>query len=802
MNNILKTDNIPLLDNVVHYLKRLATECIIKNPYQSELKESLDSRKNYDLYKMCYIGTARYTFFDYDYEDLIQTSVSPTDMYDILEDKMKANSKIQDELLEVKKKEIIENYVETNDYYRMLNGQPDVNDLDEILVSEEYLTDDDLVAINPYIPIHLMTIQQQDFLNSVGITDIYIQKYPNKKYLKFLGSKKIDIFTARNTAPFGMLYMPIDGIPVEVYSRWQEKYNINRVFTIKTIYDHEAFIDENDHYDDFIAMFIVIQTMVDIISELPDFIIKRDIFDLGMIRLILKSYDVDYFSNIPLNYQQAIVRNINKLVEFKSTSQSIVNICSLFGCDNIEVFKYYLFKTRKLDDDGNFIFNENELDNYQFKFIKCPIDGNIDDYIHDKGKYLIYDDVTLGDKWWDGGLDHEKVEKAIMEQEFNYLQSKYYSVDCVFSMTEILFKLVYFYNMFFDDVFSEELLRVRLFNISNRFSFKLVDVFCYLFGLGYVYYGLEDTITFDQSKILYVKGFDFDVDMDQLNEWVYERTQHLKDLKILGVDKFKTFEEGERILTFKQLSDIFLNNKDIYEHVVHEMLTADNKRIYDLYKKMFDSMMINELSSKFFEKKNGEVASSFTDFLKDRDSILYESLIGIKQLENPEDRQQMASTMIDDVIYVLEHQYLTDKAFEKIYKCFPTADADSIIVYIKEMVDFFKSYKMQLDQINIIYLLDDKYENWCGAIDDVLLTIKLGPTACNSDKDFLKTRIETALKDKNEVDDKVYILLNYFKNKIFLEKGSPDEKLKKNIDKQILEDAISWDYLKINQTYN
>lgn len=795
-NKIIRTDNIPLLDNVVHYLKIMATECVLKNQTLADSKETIESRKNFDIYKMCKLNTVRYSYFDYTLDDLMNTNVPKSKMYDILVDKFNADDNIREELLKNKKESIINNYIELNDYYRMLNGEPDINDTDNIYIDSIYLTDDDFIVIDPNIPVHLMTQSQQDFLYSIGVLDIYIEMYPKKKYLKFLGSRKIDPFTARMTREFGMLYMPTDGIPMEVHTRWKEKFNMNRAFTVKTIYDKEAFIDENYHYDNFIAMFIIIQTMVDIISELPDFIIKRDIFDLGMIRLILQCYDVDYFPDIPLNYQKAIVRNINKLIEFKSTTTSIVNICSLFGCDNIEVFKYYLFKERKLDDQGKFIFNEDEKDNYKFKFIKCPIDGNIDDYIHDQSKYLSYNNVTFGDKYWDGGLLHKYVEDSIKEHSFNYLQSKYLSIDCIFSMTEILFQLVYFYNMLFDDVFSEDLLRVRIFNISNRYSFKLVDVFCFLFALGYTYYGLEDDLLFDESKILYVKGFNFKLSMSELGEYINKKHYTLEEL---GVEDFVTFEPTDRILTFSQLSSIFINNKKIYNHVVHEMLHASNKRIYDIYKYLYDAMMTSELTSTFFTKSDGSVAKTFTDFLEDRDSNLYNALMEIKSLDEYADRQQAASTMINDVIYVLEHQYLTDEAFSKIYRCFPTADANSIITYIKELINFFKSYKVQIDQINIIYLLDDQYENWCGAIDDVILKIYLEPTANGESADDFKPNIYLNPQQKYDVNEDLSMKVSWSREHAFesIQNLKDDSFYNTKINKTLLDEHSCWDSLDI-----
>lgn len=799
-DKMIKTDNIPLLDNVIYYLKRLATESIVKNSYNADKNETLESRKNYDEYKMCLTGSVRYEYFNYVYEDLAKTDCPVNDMFEILKDKDKAPEVIKRQLLENKKKEIIDNYDDLNNYYRMLHGMPDLEDEDIIFIDTQYLDEDDYITVFPQIPVHKMTDAQQEFLNSIGVIDIYKELYPDKKYLNYLGNKKIDYFTARNSPMFSLLYTPTDGIPMEVYTRWKEKFSRNRVFITKTIYDPEAFIEENSHYNDFIAMFIVLETMTDIIAELPDFIIKRDIFDLGMIRLVLQCYNVDYFPDIPLSYQQAIVRNINKLIEFKATGTGIVNICSLFGFDNIEVFKYYLFKERKTDEDGNFTFAEKDIDNYKFKFIKCPMDDNIDDYIHDRNMVENYDEVTIGDKWWDGGMDHKTVANMIKEREFNYLQSKYYSIEVVMSMTEKLFQLVYFYNMIFDDVFTEDLLRVRLFNLSNRYSFKLVDVFAYLFGLAYAYYGLEDELIFDTSKILYIKGFNFSVDMSELATWLFEEVQGAWELDHYGADKFSRFNKSDRIMSYHQLSDVYLNNVSIYKHVVHKLRTCNNKREYDVYKQLYDAMMIEELTSDFFVKSDGEVAKTISDYLRDKSPILYDSLYDIKKLDD-EDRVQTAGSMIDDVIYVLEKTYLTDKAYEKIYGAFPTRDADSILKYLKEVIEFFKSYKMTLDKINIVYLLDDEYENWCQAIDDVLLQIHLTPVSCVQDKDNLKAHIETMYKEKILPEEELYMYITYWEGLGILDDYTIDELMSKLVYLKYLEDCKPYESLKIN-TYS
>ena len=247
-----------------------------------------------------------------------------------------------------------------------------------------------------------------------------------------------------------------------------------------------------------------------------------------------------------------------------------------------------------------------------------------------------------------------------------------------------------------------------------------------------------------------------------------------------------------------------MNNKKIYNHVIHQLTHANNKRMYDIYKDIYDALMIEELTTDFFQDPEGNVYYSFTEYLKDKDTILYQTLIDIKNMSEDE-RLQAASTMIDDVIYILDHKYLTDAAYEKIYRCFPTSDANSIIFYIKELIDFFKSYKMQLDELNIVYLLDDKYENWVGAIDDVIQKITMIPSDCGDgeDKDKLIQHFKKVISDIKDdlTQEQLYMVIEYWEGKGIFDEAFPIEELLNCITLTQIEGHIIWEDLKINKTY-
>lgn len=715
----IKTDAIPLVNELVYYLKKLCLHSVIKDEDRALSCETLESIKASDLYIACMEQRADFYFFDYNYKDLLNVGIPDYLILDYLKDKSKIPYKYREELIKRKSESYIKNYIELNNYYRMLNGLPEVGDNEFIYITDDILPEELSGTYNSEIPIHKLSDNQNDLLYSFGVIDILKTRYPKAKYLDYLGSNRIDIYNARCAARFKLLRMDRD-VPKEVSSRFVDKYEQNRVYTLKVVYN-EAFKLGSDYYNNFIAIFILLQTMIDILAEMPDFIIKRDLFDIQMIKLFFEYHGVDFFSEIPMIYQKRMVRNLNKLLKYKSTTKNIVDICSLFGFENIEVFKYYLLKERQVDKFGEFIYNYDENGNeditkdFDLKFLKVPIHGNPDDYIHNKRNYNDYDDIVSGDAYWNGELDHEYIKNAIMEKEFNYIQSKYLSVDTIYSMEELTFQLVYFYNMLFDDVILENLLKIPIPPINSVAMFRFTDVICYLFSLSYLAMGLEDDLHINTEEIMEIKGFNFDADMSALASYIKSKGYTMEDL---GIADFQI--PKKEVISYQQLMYIFTKNKEIHDHVVHEMVTANNKNIYDIYKKIYDSLMINNLSLEFFRKSDGTIATSYMDFLKDRDLILYQSLMKIRTIDSDEVRISTINEQVDQIVYIIE-TYLESEEFDFLFSRFPGVSAEAVKRYLYLVVNFYKSYKINIHSINTIYKFDDALDNKIIIIDKVLL---------------------------------------------------------------------------------
>lgn len=707
---MIYSDN-PYMDVLVYNTKVLAQGVVIKNQTEADKYETLDTIKASDIYLACVEGRSYFDIFIPYPEWAIDMCTSIAD--EGLRERCKVNNELvpeyaRPELTRIMTNWTLNNYNETNEYYRKLTGLPPTNETHFLYITPEDLPEDVYIS-DLSIPVHLMDEYSIDVLEEFGVLDKLRKEYPKYDYLNYLGYRKIPIYKARKATAFELLYLP--GCEVEEIRRqYIERYEANTDFILKTVYS-EAFKWKSDYYDNFIGILITIQTMVDIISNVQINILKKEIFDSRTLRYLFESYGIPYYSEIPMKYQVAMIKNIHTLLKYKSTNRNIVDICSLFGYDNIQIFKYYLLKDRTINEED---ITGYDKEAFELKFIKVPLTESVDNYTRDPTNYLPYDNVTEEDEFWDGDKPHSEVEKAIAEKEFTLVRTKYLSVDSLCDLTEITFNICYFFNFIFDKVKLEELLTCYVPYIRQGKSFRMTDLFVFLTIINFYYMDVEDTIMDTQGKILYIKGFNFTADLAELAQYIADN--HMSD-ELAHLAGFTVPETS--ILTYKQMLNIFVGNKNVYDHIIEQLRKAPTMRIYKIYKHLYDSLMILQYTNEYFKKPDGTVAKTYTEYIKYRDPTLYSELIKLKNISDLEHRRTQIVNMIDHVIYALDECFNNDDILKFIYRYFPSHGEELIQRYILKVINFFKSYKTQMLNITIVYKIDDKWENMMRAIDNI-----------------------------------------------------------------------------------
>ena len=797
LDNKVFTDN-PLLDEIIYNIRQLATGTVLKDKDKADNAETLESMQNGDILVAISKGMVRFEYFHYDEDFLRQVpGISDANIERYANDNNLIPKKLRPTILSMATQQFLDNYVEINNYYRMLHGDPnydetgvweglwiDVNSIEEGVISSSistYYIDTPGTNYRPFSELessYVETLYDNGTIDSIINNADQLSAWGLTKddvlYLNHLGARSIDYYDARVADRFELLYCP-ESDAEEVRARYKSLLEANRLYTTYTVYS-EAYKFQSDYYDNFMMIMIVIQTMIDMIVELPEYIIRRDVFDARTCQYIFESNGVRYFPDIPLRYQISLVKNLNKLIKFKSTDKCIVDIVSIFGVNNIKVFKYYILRSRDVtntdivqyenkdkvveDEEGKEIVPDND-ENYTLKFVKVPILEQVDDYIRTPNNIYDYDSIIDGDNYWIGDKDYNTVESSIKDLDFTLLRSKYYSVEAVIDLTERNFTLVYFMNILLYNHIDKSKLQVSLPNISTKKKFELVDVILTLYSLSYIYYGVEDTIMDSQQKIAQILGFNMEADLQAIADYLYENHGRLS-LEDLHVDGFQ-IPPDDQIISFNQLQEIYMTNKEIFQHVREMMINPPNKRIYDAYKYIYQSLFIMRCNMEYYTLPNGQMASTYREFLRYKDPVLYSFLQDeIASIKNAEARQTACVNAIQAITTYLEDYIDQDIVdLDDVFAGLPSISLDFIKQYVQEVIDFFKSFKIFTHSSSILYLFNDKFENMVLIIDDLRLWYLLDKGEYVKIEEWIKNmKLDMSKEEKYELMDKIYLSID------------------------------------------
>ena len=790
------TDN-PYVDEMVYYTKLMGIDTVLKMQDIADKNEDLESLKRAELYISCIENTVTFNMFDsYTETALISGGVTdPTTLTKSLLNKNNIPISKRDSVLKAMKAEYIENYEELNTYYRMLHGLPAIGVKDYV---EDWIAPDG-ISIDLSKPIHEMTQAEVTILDKYGVLDKMINEDPvNREYMRHLGKKSIDYYTARRANRFDALYIPTINSE-SIQKMYKDRLDANKFYVLRTIYS-EAYKYDSDYYDNFIAILIVIITMVDIISRVQEFIARKEIFDIRSVQYIFKSYGVPFFENIPLKYQIAMVKNLHTLLKYKSTSKCMVDICSLFGFSNIKIFKYYILRDRKIDlSTGEYLerFNEDgteDIDSeYELKFLKLPLEDDVDEYVGKGTNYIDYDEITEMDPKWDGGLDHDQVKSDILKNEFNINRTKYISIDTINEIAKMSAQQSYFFNFLYDNVEMEDMVKVRIPYIDPSAEFKLADIFTLLTSLSYQYNGIKDTIMDTQSKVLYVNGFNFKADLATLAEEISPKIVNgiLIDAgsTIHAREQLSNFEvPTSPIPSFNEMMNIFINNMKVRDELIKGMQEADNLKVYKVYEKLYNALMTVELTMDHFKNpetgdfyRDADGDATYSEYLKHEDPSLYSILLDIENFDDEASKNQYIGNLIDSVVYALE-EYIDSDEFSALFSNLPIMSSEAVKQYIATVINFYKSYKVDFLGLNTLYILDDKNEGYIRLIDDLLFNRYYDKNEFLSVVDRIAdSMVDMTKEEKMELKEKIYKSTNWIESLDLDEIIKLDDKISRNL---------------------
>lgn len=667
-------------------LLRISSNIIWKNPQKALDSEDSDNAIQVEQFNLASQGQLTFDLiYKFDEEALRSIGLSEIQVIQYSDDPLSIPDDLRDICTEKQIEYILAHFEEKNNYYRMLNGLPDIDDTDYLYNTKYPLLSDSTT------PIHLLSLNQLYNLEDKGYLDELRSQYPQKKYLNHLTSKKIDIYTARNIDDYGILWLPESEYETLV-DDFKETYSSCR-YLITNVYQMQTIKEENSEYTGFIGLAILFMTILQMHKKFLDTDVTRDFYDEDSLKYVYNTYGVPFYLGIPIEYHNKIVKNINRLLSYKGSTQVIYELFDLFEMSAMSIYEYYMLKIHKFEN-GKPVFIKDENGKYDYrqmfdiKFAQVQLYNNPIEEITNLQNHVDYDNLVETDPYW--VTDEELLEK-IYSEEYNYMDSKYLGIQTMFNLMKILYESTFYMKMILDN--KDTLGHTMIYNNSIRSNCNLFDLIIYTCALICKKYGYEGNIPTDPHQIGKVMGFDFKKNLVDVKDNISNSDYLKNDTKL--IEYLNNIDVG----SYQSVCNLYGYIVDLKKYLCEKMMETDDKDVYWSYYELYKSLMYSEYTESVFMKSNGEMAESFSDLLSDINPTLYDRLI------------KSSSDNDEEISYTL---YLLKSSCKKLknIQYLDNANIDTIIEYVFKLIDFFKSAKADTTGYQIVYSLVSQMDNF------------------------------------------------------------------------------------------
>lgn len=491
---------------------------IIKYSCKAEQYETMAIKSSADRYLNALLRKDVYEMYDdYTLADFNACGITDIDLITTYQnDRFSVPKLLRSQILEIRREREINEYEEKNDYYRMLNGYPPLDDTEFIYVKKEYCEE---YGIPEDLPIHKVSDTMGKYYINVLEGNGYLKEletqYPEKEYLKYVGSQRISIQESRIAKNFAILHVQQDNIMESTYREFIRCYEKARLYFTATCYirQYRTIIP---YYDNFIALCIFLMAIQQVSVRSIKNATDREFYDEYMVQLLYETYGVPYFSRVDQTTQKQIVQNINVMIQNKATNKVIIDIASLLGFTDISIYQYYLMKKRRFDKNGRPIVVKKKQINtatgkeeevydmeamYSIYFQKVDIqDENVKEALTNSLNRVEYSDITYYDPFW---WEDDELHSEIWDTTYNYMETKYMGITTPYRLTEVLFQSVILMKIILEKQPDLWNVTLQLPKITNK-EVSLSDTVVLFFALMAKKFGVSGQIMTLPSKLIHI----------------------------------------------------------------------------------------------------------------------------------------------------------------------------------------------------------------------------------------------------------------------------------------------------------
>lgn len=718
-------------EDIIKELQIVLNNIEIKYSYLANVYETADSKRYGDMYITAKDHVSNiYTYAEIELSILLQYFSYDDIIKYNYKDPKNLPSDLVSQILYKQDEYIVNDYEENeremNNYYRVLNGVPEIGQ-PPLFAPIDFYTN---AGISPDTPVHRLSTVQVTLLKQGGYYDKLKAENPDAKYLNNLGEDRISYYTARQALDYSIIRLSENTDLHETFrSNFLDVYETVREYYMTAIYN-SSFVGQYDAYPNLIGLSIMMMTINNMITMNFKSIIKRELFDLSTIRLLYSAYNLPFIDTLPLDFHKNMINNINYLLQYKSTNKVLLNILDIFGYTTSSINKYFLIKKHKLDEDGKPIFiYKDDPDNpgkrildkekmYDLSFQLVDITSeNVAEDINNPVKSESYSIVTGEDPYW---VEDEQLKELIYDTNFNYVETKYLGLASMYIASKNTFNITYAIRMLLD---TKDKLSNYTINIPDLFDsdeyFTLFDLVCFLNALLAKKNSLKGTIFFDVSKVYAIKGYDFKKDIATIVSDI-EKSDFVDKEALLDIVKYIYVNEN----LISTVDTTYKSIATLYEFIRDRMRTTHDIFVYMAYREVYQALLVCEENKELFSyidsKGQPKVYTTYLDYLNNENPVLGNYIDNV--LEN-----EIALAM--------------EKTIARIEKILPSItnlnniNSNDNILYdaLVQFLMYFKSYTTDLINFTTFMVFDDFMEHNLKIIDKIQ---HYNPSACEL-KDYL-----------------------------------------------------------------
>lgn len=621
----------------------------------------------------------------------------------------------QDELLSKKRQEVLSEYVEYNEYYRVLMGLPRMKIQGGTLIEDEswfvFLPlDVKLQGVDNKIPIHKMTDLQKRSVSSSGELAKLIVKYPRHEYLKYI-DKKITPLNARDAKEYEIIYA--DTTKKNVRS-FVDHYRAVRNNFMVNYYDEMSAI-KYTFYESLQCVNLLMAAMANVNAYIPRDQLDSEIIDESYIYTLFESYGVPKF-NFSLEYLQKIAQKLGGLMRKKGTKNALMEISKTFN--EISIFKYFLWKRLAPNNED---LSKSDKEKYELFFVKAPIMADDPyEYTKDQDNLIPYKEVVDQDPKW--GADGDDLEDHIKSLPFSYSESKYLTLNNKVDLVSYSFEMSFFVRYVIEH--TKPFKDIKFYIDTATYEASLFEVITYLQCLVYRKMKIKPDIPDCMQPMIYLYGIKYDIDLDRLKDIIRDHFKYTDMEKNLSLDNFIQLLDGKRY-NIGDVLNAYESNMDIIYHLRNIQRNVTDVRDYNKIGQILKAITYSEKLPELYNNK-----TDLEDFLgtyTENSVKLIQRMNEIKNnASNPND-ESMYNHEISEVINILR-SYINVNKHKRIAEMLDTtqtlySDYD-LLDYLEKIIDFFKSYTQDILSKGLEYDIHD-IRDGCKTIERLIYVMNM-----------------------------------------------------------------------------